>query len=94
MSPAEAQLVSVAPPGSITMEDKKRPPAHNHHDEHAPPRKKQATTVNGRSKMDRDPDIPWQEDLDVSSSPASSAYIGTANPLAKQGPIPDGEDSR
>jgi hypothetical protein len=47
------------------MEDRKRPAADSN--DSAPPLKKQATSVNGGSKPHPDTDMPWKDDLEVSS---------------------------
>lgn len=64
MTTTEATLLSVSSPGVGKMEDKKRPAAPND-DRQEPHRKKLATEVNGKSKADRDADMPWRDDLEV-----------------------------
>jgi hypothetical protein len=63
--PAVEPPVLTSESGFVKMEDRKRPAAENN--ESAPPLKKQATTVNGGSKPHPDADMPWKDDLEVSS---------------------------
>ena len=83
MNLVDAQSLSVPPALVLKMEDKKRPAAH-HHDDHAPPRKKHAAAVNGTSKPDRDADMPWKDDLEVSR-------VMSANQSSCKGLSPYGE---
>ncbi|KAI9758315.1 MAG: E3 ubiquitin-protein ligase bre1 [Lichina confinis] len=46
------------------MDDKKRPAAAGD-DAQAPPRKKLVTDASGKSKVDRDADMPWKDDLEM-----------------------------
>ena len=48
----------------VMMEDRKRPITHDHND--APPSKRAATVANGAGKA-YDKDMPWEDDLEVSS---------------------------
>ena len=50
----------------IKMEERKRP-ASNDHDGSEPPLKRQATSINGATKGHIDADMPWKDDLEVSS---------------------------
>ncbi len=54
----------------VKMEDRKRPISSDQHDS-APPLKKQATAPNGASKANTDADMPWKDDLEVSSNSLS-----------------------
>lgn len=65
-----AEASPVVPPefGFVKMEDRKRAATHDNNDA-APPPKRQATSVNGGSKPHPDADMPWKDDLEVSSWP-------------------------
>lgn len=76
MTTTESPLVSLPSAVVGTMDDKKRPAASSG-DAQGPPRKKQATDLNGKGKADRDADMPWKDDLEVSFWP--SAFILRAN---------------
>ncbi|KAI9762349.1 MAG: prephenate dehydratase [Chaenotheca gracillima] len=45
------------------MEDRKRPATHIQ-DDSGPPLKRHASTVNGATRIDRDADMPWKDDLE------------------------------
>lgn len=64
--PAVETPVASSEIGLVKMEDRKRPAAESN--DSAPPLKKQATTANGGSKPHPDADMPWKDDLEVSSS--------------------------
>ena len=66
MPAVEASAVPLAEAGLVKMEDRKRPASYDQNDV-APPLKKQATTVNGSGKPHPDADMPWKDDLEVSS---------------------------
>lgn len=71
MPAVEASLVAPSESG-LKMEDRKRPAAYDQNDS-APPSKKQATSLNGGGKPHPDTDMPWKDDLEVSSPPGSQA---------------------
>lgn len=66
MPAADASPVASSESGFVKMEDQKRPAAYDQN-ESAPPLKKQATSVNGGGKPHPDADMPWKDDLEVSS---------------------------
>ncbi|RWQ92857.1 hypothetical protein C8Q69DRAFT_476586 [Paecilomyces variotii] len=66
MPAVEASLVAPSESG-LKMEDRKRPAAYDHNNDSAPPSKKQATSLNGGGKPHPDTDMPWKDDLEVSS---------------------------
>lgn len=66
MPAADASPVASSESGFVKMEDRKRPAAYDQN-ESAPPLKKQATSVNGGGKPHPDADMPWKDDLEVSS---------------------------
>ena len=57
----------------IKMEERKRSIAYDQHDS-APPLKKQATAPNGASKPHTGADMPWKDDLEVSSTSFHPPY--------------------
>ena len=57
-------MIAVPSPLLGKMDDKKRPAAAGD-DAQAPPRKKLVTDASGKSKVDRDADMPWKDDLEV-----------------------------
>jgi E3 ubiquitin-protein ligase BRE1 len=65
MTAVEKVPLSVSQPSLIKMEDRKRSMPYDSSD--APPHKKQATATNGASKH-IDADMPWKDDLEVSST--------------------------
>ena len=62
----QTRVVSLPSPKLIKMEERKRPASHDQ-DDPTPPLKKQATSVNGAPKSHVDADMPWQDDLEVST---------------------------
>ena len=54
----------------VKMEDRKRPPSYENV-ESGPPAKKLATSSNGAGKAHPDADMPWRDDLEVSTLPRS-----------------------
>ena len=66
MPAVEASPVASSESGFVKMEDRKRAATSDHNDS-APPLKKQATSVNGGGKPHPDADMPWKDDLEVSS---------------------------
>ncbi|KAI9847801.1 MAG: E3 ubiquitin-protein ligase bre1 [Sclerophora amabilis] len=72
--------MTLPPAGIAKMEDRKRHATHAH-DDSGPPLKRQATTVNGGSRIDRDADMPWKDDLEVSHARGPFRYVS-----AKLGP--------
>jgi E3 ubiquitin-protein ligase BRE1 len=65
MPAVEAAPVTSSASGLVKMEDRKRPAGYDQN-ESAPPLKKQATSVNG-SKPHPDAEMPWKDDLEVST---------------------------
>jgi len=61
--------------GLIKMEDRKRPAGHDQNDA-APPLKRQATSLNG-NKPHPDADMPWKDDLEVSTPSQDATCIRT-----------------
>jgi E3 ubiquitin-protein ligase BRE1 len=66
MPAAEASPVASSESGFVKMEDRKRAATSDHNDS-APPLKKHAASLNGGSKPHPDADMPWKDDLEVSS---------------------------
>lgn len=67
MTAVETTAAPLAESGLVVkMEDRKRPASHDANDS-AHPSKKQATSLNGGGKPHPDADMPWKDDLEVSS---------------------------
>ena len=67
MTAVEASTVPSTESGLVVkMEDRKRPASYDPN-ESTPPLKKQATSLNGGGKPHPDTDMPWRDDLEVSS---------------------------
>ena len=66
MTAVEATPFPLSQAGLVKMEDRKRPNPYDQNDS-APPSKKVATSANGAGKSNHDADMPWKDDLEVSS---------------------------
>src|SRR5213080_659600 len=75
MTAIEAKPVPLSQAGLVKMEDRKRPSPYDQNDS-APPNKKVATSANGAGKSNHDADMPWKDDLEVSTVRPSAFRLG------------------